>query len=186
MNNNIQSSDELNSLSEKEFMKLWDNNKMGCYWFVMNKLVCNNVADAEDILQTTFEKAWKNKHLFKKWTNFWGWICMIAKNNFINDYRKTQKYWWVTVDLDYIDPACLSINIHSYENIIELSIEALSDDFKEVLKLRSQDYKYEEIAEELKIPLWTVRSRIFRGKEMLLDNLKKYDPDLLQSFSITS
>ncbi len=111
---------------------------------------------------------------------------MIARNDFINDYRKKQKYWWSALGLDYIDPACLSINTHSYENTIEMSIEALSDDFKEVFRLRSQEYKYEEIAEELKIPLWTVRSRIFRGKEMLLDTLKRYDPDLLQSSSIIS
>lgn len=111
---------------------------------------------------------------------------MIAKNNFINDYRKKKQYWWFYVDLDYIDPSYASVDINNYENTIATAIAGLSENFKEVFKLRSQDYNYEEIAEELEIPIWTVRSRIFRGKKILLDNLKEYDPDLLQSFSITS
>ena len=66
MNNNIQFNNELNFLNEEEFMKLWNQNTKNINAFIMNKLVGNNLADAEDLFQNTFEKAWRNIHLFKK------------------------------------------------------------------------------------------------------------------------
>ncbi len=140
-----------------------------------------NEEDANDLVQETMLKALVYREKFSEGTNLKGWLYTIMKNSFINNYRRIVKrntFIDATDNTYYID----STN-HSTENQgevkflgrdLENAIQTLSDDLKTTFELNMLGFKYHEIAEQLNIPIGTVKTRIFVAKRKLREQLKSY------------
>lgn len=150
--------------------------------------LCYNAEDAADLVQETYLKAFKFMDKFEEGTNAKAWLFKIMKNAYINDYRKKTKRP-SKVDYEEIvgyhegDDAQLSSFYDLREDIFDkmmgdevtVAIEALPEEFKSVIFLCDiEDFTYEEISKIMDVPIGTVRSRLFRARNMLKDLLKKY------------
>ena len=140
-----------------------------------------NNEDALDLLQDTYVKAISYRTKFEDSTNLKAWLFTIMKNTFINAYRRNVKTRALIVKGD--DRALnRAFKQNSYDHsesrlnakeIIQ-HIEKLEDDYKVPFTRYYNGYKYEEIAQELKLPLGTVKSRIFIARKTLMEALKHY------------
>ena len=136
---------------------------------------------ADDLLQETMLKVLTYRDKFKQNTNFKAWVYTIMKNTFINDYRRNIKIrntlndsnndFHLVFSKDKVYPAPDSF-YRSKE--IYNSIDALEDEYRIPFKMFFEGYKYKEIAEELDLPLGTVKSRIFFTRQKLKKSLKEY------------
>lgn len=134
-------------------------------------------ADAEDLLQETYFKAYKGMESFKNGTNFKAWLVTIMKNTFINNYRKNKREMATIYKPGEITDDLLHQNTHEIEpgirilmnETLVMAFDNLKPELKSVFNLYYDGYKYNEIAEQLNLPLGTVKSRIFLArKEMVL------------------
>ena len=138
--------------------------------------------DARDLLQETAYRAVKNRDKFTPGTNFKAWCFTIMKNIFINNYRKKVKVNMVIDRTDnnyYINSGKQTIRNEGDANIMmdELTemIAGLEDGIRIPFLRHYEGYKYQEIADEMELPLGTVKSRIFFArKELKSLLLKKY------------
>jgi RNA polymerase sigma factor (sigma-70 family) len=136
---------------------------------------------AEDLLQETMLKALTYRDKFTQNTNFKAWMYTIMKNTFINDYRRNVKTRNTFEDSnndlhllfskDKVYPAPDSF--YSTKEINN-SIDALEDEYRIPFTMFLDGYKYKEIAEELGLPLGTVKSRIFFTRKKLEKSLEEY------------
>jgi len=142
---------------------------------------------AEDITQETFIKAYKALASFNSEYAFSTWLYKIAANNCIDHFRKkrlktysldtpiTAKDGELYRDYPDNDDHTPEYKLIIKEKSIQIidAINSLPKKYKEVILLRhTKDKSYEEISEELNIPLGTVKVRIFRAREMLKMKLK--------------
>ena len=140
-----------------------------------------NLEEAEDLVHDTMYKAFINKDKFTEGTNLKGWLHTIMKNVFINKYRRDKKSNITTDDTEnqyYINSASLSSHNNALSALALKDIEGAISELKENLKtpflLSYKGYKYEEIAQQLLIPLGTVKIRIHCARQKLKDKLKVY------------
>jgi RNA polymerase sigma-70 factor (ECF subfamily) len=141
------------------------------------------------LVQETVLKAYRYKDKFESGTNLRGWLYTILKNSFINNYRRDAKR---NTFLDSTDNTFfLDIPSHRIENQAELKfirrdLEAAIDELPLELRItftmNVEGYKYHEIAEELQIPIGTVKTRIFVAKRILREKLAGYG----QEFGFTN
>lgn len=141
----------------------------------------NNRDEAQDLLQDTTLKALDNQNKFVENTNFKGWIFTIMRNIFINNYRQTVRQATVvdkTEDLYHLNISQDSgLDTPEGSFAVKEIMEALSefsDDFRIPFNMHVAGYKYSEIAEELHLPLGTVKSRIFFARKRLRSQLAGY------------
>jgi RNA polymerase sigma-70 factor (ECF subfamily) len=137
--------------------------------------------NARDLLQETFLKALIYSDKFTQNTNFNAWIYTIMKNTFINNYhRKINEKNTIEAPInnfhlnnekDKGNPTPESI--YNSKEII-LFINALDEEYKTPFNMFLEGYKYKEIAEELNLPLGTIKSRIFFTRKKLEKSLKAY------------
>lgn len=140
-----------------------------------------NKEDVEDLTQEAFIKAFNSLHKFDREFAFSTWLYKIATNNCI-DYLRKKKLTTFSIDKEISsedDDLRFEIPDEEHkpdkrvmneqrEKIIEQAINSLPDKYKKVIVLRHKEEKdYEEIAEELKIPLGTVKAHLFRARELL-------------------
>ncbi len=140
-----------------------------------------NSEDANDLVQETLLKALKYQSKFKEGTNLKGWLYTIMRNSFINNYRRIMRrntFIDTTDNTYFLDSAN-----HTTENKgetkflaedIQEAIKTLPQDLRTTFELNMEGYKYHEIAEELDIPIGTVKTRIFVAKRRLRKQLKTY------------
>lgn len=143
---------------------------------------------ADDLLQDTYLKAYKYYGKFERGTNARAWLYRIMRNTFINEYRRVQRQPDL-VEFDeqisaYEMPTYLSAGADEILNAadtdffgdeVSAAISSLPEKFRSVVVLRDvQDLPYEEVAEALKIPIGTVRSRLHRARAILFGKLKNY------------
>ncbi len=150
--------------------------------FALN--LTKNKDDAEDLFQETAFRAVSNKEKFRPGTNFKAWMFTIMKNIFINNYRKKTKAKMVidsTENLYYINSGKSRIYNEADRNMLmgELNgmIDALDDSIKTPFLMHFEGYKYQEIADELNLPLGTVKSRIFFARKALKESIKGHYGD---------
>ena len=143
-----------------------------------------NAGDAEDLLQDASLLAWRGFGSFEPGSNFRAWFFRILTNRFFSTWRK-QKRAGTAVELEeapelYLftragelglqqtpDPAGALIDRLDVE-AVEQALAALPGEFREVCTLAfMQDLAYQEIAEQMAIPVGTVRSRLHRGRRLL-------------------
>ena len=133
-----------------------------------------NEEDANDLLQETTLKALTYRKQFVSNTNFKAWVFTIMKNTFINNYRRIQK---TRTTFDSAEDAYRVAFKGNYTsetpemvqavNEMNQSIERLEDEFKIPFTMHTSGYKYKEIAEQLNLPIGTVKSRIFFTRKKL-------------------
>jgi RNA polymerase sigma-70 factor (ECF subfamily) len=143
-----------------------------------------NRTDAEDIVQETFLRVYKNKHMYKEIAKFSTWVYTIAGNLAKTELRRRKRHKifsvsnFVNEERDYDIPDRehspeKKVDSTIQEDIIQKAIEKLPAKFREVIILRDiQGFAYEEISQILDIPLGTVKSRVNRGRLKLQEDLK--------------
>ena len=142
-----------------------------------------NGEDAKDLFQETAYRALNNKDKFRPGTNFKAWLFTIMKNIFINNYRKKVKVNTIkdsTNNLYFINSGDKTITNSGDSNIMVEELTAMVDSLDNSLKIpfvmHFEGFKYQEIAEQLDLPLGTVKSRIFFARKELKDMIhRKYN-----------
>jgi RNA polymerase sigma-70 factor (ECF subfamily) len=135
----------------------------------------NNEADAEDLYQDTVVKILSNKSKFTLWSNFKARTITIMKNWFINSLRKKKNnpVYFTGNNTFHIDPSSVENNAPWDLEIEQLFtyISLLSTENRIPFEMRLTWYSYAEIAENLAIPIWTVKSRIFFARKELKNHI---------------
>jgi len=144
-----------------------------------------NASDADDLVQETMLKAYRAWDQYEKGTNAKGWLLTILRHAFINEYRRRTRHP-ETVDLDTIEPFAVFGEIQEddpqggfFDRIVDdevlRAIDALPEAFRETLVLSDvEGMSYQEIGKILEIPVGTVKSRLFRARQLLQGKLYDY------------
>lgn len=145
-------------------------------------------AEAEDLVQETYIRAFRFKEQFEPGTNLKAWLFRILTNTFINLFRrrKTQPQ---TTELDDIDESALYRHMTGssaassasqpekvvldsvVDTEVTAALEELPEKFRTVVLLDVEGFSYKEMAEMLHIPIGTVMSRLHRGRKFLQKRL---------------
>jgi len=150
--------------------------------------LCFNEEDASDLVQETFMKAFRFIDKFEEGTNAKAWLFKILKNAYINQYRKDSRQ---PAMVDYDEVAVYSEEEEgpstSYFDLreeifdqmmgdeVSTALNALPEEFRTVIWLCDiEGFSYEEISKIIDIPIGTVRSRLFRARNMLKEKLQDY------------
>lgn len=156
---------------------------------IVEKIPLNNFAlsltrnrdDALDLIQDTYLKAITYREKFEESTNLKAWLFTIMKNTFINNYRRNTKIKKLvsTGDEIALTRAYKQNSIDKIDSKINAKeiiskIEVLEDQYKIPFTRYYNGYKYEEIASEMKLPLGTIKSRIFIARKLLMEQLQHY------------
>jgi RNA polymerase sigma-70 factor (ECF subfamily) len=147
-----------------------------------------NYADAQDVAQDALVKAYLGFDQFELGTNFRAWMLRIVTNTYINEFRRRRRtpemMPWETVTAETAGKVVAEAGeplpeeqalADSLEAEIEEALARLPEVFREaVLLCDLHGLSYREIADALKVPIGTVRSRIARGRALLQEQLKQY------------
>ena len=151
-----------------------------------------NPADAEDLVQETYLKAYRAFGTFKEGTNLKAWLYRILTNTYINSYRARRRRPEQT-DLDDVEDLYLYRRLggleavsagrsaeeevldHFTEGDVKAAVEALPEQFRlAVLLADVEGFSYKEIADILEVPIGTVMSRLHRGRKVLQKTLHDF------------
>ncbi|WP_375432257.1 sigma-70 family RNA polymerase sigma factor [uncultured Friedmanniella sp.] len=149
-----------------------------------------NPADAEDVVQETFAKAYASFHQFTPGTNLKAWLYRILTNTYINSYRKKQREpqlsdgenvedWQLARAESHTSSGLKSAETVALENLpdsdVKEALQQLSPDFRLAVFLADvEGFSYKEIAEIMGTPIGTVMSRLNRGRNQLRKLLSDY------------
>ena len=144
-------------------------------------MLTSNRDNALDLVQDTTLKALDNEEKYVDNTNFKGWVFTIMRNIFINNYRRNVRNATVvdqTEDLYHLnlsqDSGFATPEGSVGASEITAAINSFSDDYRIPFSMHIQGYKYEEIAEQMNLPLGTVKSRIFFARKRLQKQFADY------------
>ena len=134
-----------------------------------------NMNDARDLFQETIFKALKNKDKFRLGTNFKAWIMTLMRNTFINEYRRKKRQSTTSAPSDsfhfetYKDNAAVMNQATSNLEMQELTrmMNSIDDKLRIPFQMYYEGNSYQEISDELEIPLGTIKSRIFFARKEL-------------------
>ncbi|MHB8295105.1 MAG: sigma-70 family RNA polymerase sigma factor [Acidimicrobiales bacterium] len=144
-----------------------------------------NPAEAEDLVQETYLKAYRGFSSFKQGTNLKAWLYRILTNTFINDYRAKKRAPEIS-DVDDVESLYLYRRLHAdgagtagrsaedealsrfTDDDVKAAVESLPEVFRiAVLLADVEGFSYKEIAEITGVPIGTVMSRLHRGRRAL-------------------
>jgi RNA polymerase sigma-70 factor (ECF subfamily) len=164
---------------EKAFARLLSRYKDTIYFMLLKML--NNRSDAEDLTLEAFGKAFKNLHQYSPTYAFSTWLFKIASNNCI-DFLRKKKGVMIPLEndneqLEISETAKLkSKDLNPEERLIRKQkaillrkvVRRLKPHYQTLVELRYfNELSYEEIAQELQLPLGTVKAQLFRARQML-------------------
>lgn len=156
-----------------------------------------NAADAEDLVQEAFLRAYRFFERYDRSMPFMNWFSRILTNLYIDEYRRRGRLRTVSIDEVYSgdegeegstmdlpdtapDPLERALS-NEYLYAIHEGLQYLSPEFRVAVVLADlEGYSYEEIAEITKTSIGTVRSRIHRGRKQLRDQIQKRHPNLFE------
>ncbi|MBI5218296.1 MAG: sigma-70 family RNA polymerase sigma factor [Bacteroidia bacterium] len=152
-------------------------------YFMLLKIV-NNKSDAEDLTIEAFGKAFKSIHQYTPAFAFSTWLFKIATNNCIDYLRKIKKTGYRiedSIDDESYDSPLQSDTLDPEEKMIyqqkvslmHTVVEKLKPRYRQLIQMRYfEERAYEEIAEEMQLPIGTVKAQLFRARELLYNILK--------------
>ena len=155
-------------------------------YFLVLKMV-NNRDDADDLTIEAFGKAFKRLHQYTPQFAFSTWLFKIASNNCIDFIRKKRinalslDQGFTNEDGDSMAFSIKDVELDPAESLeksqrvqkMRAVVQQLKPRYRELVELRYfKEYSYEEIAEELDLPLGTVKAQLFRAREFLLNMMK--------------
>lgn len=184
----------LKSCSDEELISRFQNDDLSAFEEIVERYqgqlinfvgrLLNDRITAEDIVQETFLRVYRNKHRYKEIARFSTWIYTIAGNLARTELRrrKIRNFFSISQrgesEKDYEIPDT-DINVEKQvesslvQDMILKEITKLPVYFREVIILRDlQDLSYEEISQILNVPLGTVKSRVNRGRSQIQKKLK--------------
>jgi RNA polymerase sigma-70 factor (ECF subfamily) len=151
-------------------------------------------AEAEDLVQETYIRAFRFREQFTPGTNLKAWLFRILTNTFINQYRRKAARP-ETTELDDVDESILYRHMrdvspgssspdpeaelidNTLSSEVKEALEALPEKFRTTVLLDVEGFSYKEIAEMLDIPIGTVMSRLHRGRKFLQKRLYDHARD---------
>jgi RNA polymerase sigma-70 factor (ECF subfamily) len=152
-----------------------------------------NPADAQDLVQETFVKAYAAFAQFEQGTNLKAWLYRILTNTFINTYRKKQRDPYKGTISDMEDwqlgeaESATAMSSRSAEaeaidhlpdSAVKDALQSIPEDFRLAVYFADvEGFSYQEIADIMKTPVGTVMSRLHRGRRLLRGLLTDYAAD---------
>ncbi len=150
-----------NTLYEKYFDRVWR--------YVYYKTESRE--DTEDLCQEIFFKVWKGLDKFEGRSSYYTWIFKISMNTVISFYRK--KRFKKFISLDVLDEKHYSYERDEKKEKVLSKIRLLPEDLRNIVELYYiSNFKIGEIAEMMNIPEGTVKSKLKRARELLMELLK--------------
>lgn len=163
------------------------NNKFDALTSSLNSFAYNltkNDEDAKDLYQETAFRAMTNREKFQPGTNLKAWLFTIMKNIFINNYRKKVKRNTIVDSTDnmyFINSGSVIISNEAGSNMLMDELERMIGELEDNIKIpflkHYEGFKYQEIADELELPLGTVKSRIFFARKALKEKILNHYGD---------
>lgn len=171
---------------QKAFAELMSRYRDAIF-FMLLKMVSNR-DDADDLTIEAFGKAFRNIHQYSPSFAFSTWLFKIATNNCI-DYLRKKRATTVSIDggtdKDNERQIILESDVKTPEEtlisaqkakLLKTVVSTLKPRYRTLIELRYfQEFSYEEIAEELSLPIGTVKAQLFRARELLYNILKNTD-----------
>jgi RNA polymerase sigma-70 factor (ECF subfamily) len=173
-------------ISDEELINRFQNGDLSAFDLIVRRYkdqllnfayrFLGNLEEAEDVVQETFLRLYRNKKAYRQIAKFSTWLYTITSNLAKTELRKRKRRKLISIsDMGYEEKEYeiedqradteREVNSSMQEKLIQQAIEELSPRFREVIILRDvQELSYEEVGEILKIPLGTVKSRVNRAR----------------------